>query len=109
MTDDLKTKIANLAGAFFPFGTFIGYIILIGPLGKKRASSDTFYFRQFVGNIVFGALLSLVSRYLGQGALSVAGLITLAFIFLNCYHIITDKKVPLPIVGTYFNQYLNFI
>lgn len=109
MTEELKIKLANLAGAFFPVGTFIGYIILVGPLGKKRASYDTFYFRQFVGNIIFGFVLSLVSRYLGQGVLSVAGLITLAFIFLNCYNIIQDKKVHLPLVGKYFDQYLTFI
>lgn len=109
MTEELKIKLANLAGAFFPIGTFIGYIILVGALRQRRASADTFYFRQFVGNIIFGFALSFLARYLGPGALSVAGLITLSFIFLNCYHIITDKKVPLPIVGPYFNQYLNFI
>lgn len=109
MTEELKIKLANLAGAFFPIGTFIGYIILVGPLGKKRASYDTFYFRQFVGNIIFGFALSFVARYLGSGAMSVAGLITLSFVFLNCYNIITDKRHPLPIVGVYFNQYLNFI
>jgi hypothetical protein len=109
MTDELKIKLANLAGAFFPIGTFIGYIILVGPLGKKRASYDTFYYRQFIGNIILGFILSYISRYLGQGAFSVAGLITLALIFLNCYNIIQDNKTPLPIVGKYFNQYLNFI
>tara|TARA_R110001592_G_scaffold363221_3_gene681694 strand:+ start:84869 stop:85198 length:330 start_codon:yes stop_codon:yes gene_type:complete len=109
MTDEQKIKLVNLAGAFFPIGTFIGYLILVGHFKKQRASYDTFYYRQFIGNIILGFILNYISRFLGPGAFSVAGLITLAFIFLNCYNIIVDKKTPLPIVGQYYDKYLNFI
>lgn len=109
MSETQKIKLLNLGGAIIPLGTVICYFLLIFSFHKKSGTYDTFYFRQYVGIIIFGFLLSLLAKPFGTMFFGISNIVTLILVIINVVNIVKENKQELPIVGKYFEQHLKFI
>ena len=102
--------------AWVSYLTLIGWIIAFVSYGNMNPKNSlaTFHLRQSFGLILLGIASSLVFRMLG--GLSVIGILSpIVWILLIVLWILgilaatNGEEKPVPVVGTYFQQWFQFI
>jgi uncharacterized membrane protein len=102
--------------AWVSYLTLIGWIIAFVSYGNMnpKGSLATFHLRQSFGLILLGIVSSLIFRMLG--GLSVIGILSpivwillIVLWILGLLAAVNGEEKPVPVVGTYFQQWFQFI
>lgn len=84
--------------------TLLGWLVAIVMYGHHKSSLASFHLRQSLGLIITACLLSFIP--LIGWLLSVA---VIAAWFIGIYHAIKGIEQPVPLLGQFYQEHLDFI
>lgn len=95
-----RVKVVSVLAYF----TIVGWLIALVLYGDHKSAFARFHLRDSLGLVLTGAILSfipLIGWFLALGVI-------MAWC-LGLYHAFNGQRIPLPIIGDFYQKHLDFI